>query len=357
MIERRVSPAGKVTWRVRYRTPDARQRSRSFARKRDAEAFEDEVRGRLRAGDFVDPQRGRVTLSVMWSEYQRAGMTHLRATTAQNYRQAFRHVEAAFGRWPVAKIEHADVAAWVTALSTVKGPETVRYAHRVFCLVLDYGMRTRRLTNNAARGVRLPRRPPARERILTMAEVEALADRMGSEGDLVRVLAFLGLRWSEAVALRVSDVDLDRRRVRVIERATEAGGRMDVSAPKTRAAVREIGIPGFLVEVLTGRVEGKPRDALVFPSPEGGYLRNGNWRTRSGFNAAVAALGLDVTPHDLRRSFGSLARAAGADLRFIQKAMGHESITTTARIYAHLYDNELDVVAQALGTLREDGQK
>jgi hypothetical protein len=42
---------------------------------------------------------------------------------------------------------------------------------------------------------------------------------------------------------------------------------------------------------------------------------------------------------------------AGADLRFIQKAMGHGSITTTARIYAHLYDDELDVVAAALDGL------
>ena len=55
-----------------------------------------------------------------------------------------------------------------------------------------------------------------------------------------------------------------------------------------------------------------------------------------------------MTPHDLRRTFGSLARSAGADLRWIHEAMGHESITTTARIYAHLYDDELDSVAAAL---------
>jgi len=54
------------------------------------------------------------------------------------------------------------------------------------------------------------------------------------------------------------------------------------------------------------------------------------------------SLGLEgITPHDLRRTYGSLARLAGADLRFIQKAIRHESITTTARIYAHLYDDEL----------------
>ncbi|WP_170236165.1 tyrosine-type recombinase/integrase [Marihabitans asiaticum] len=74
------------------------------------------------------------------------------------------------------------------------------------------------------------------------------------------------------------------------------------------------------------------RRDLVFPSPEDTYMRSRNWRRRSGFDSARASLGLDeVTPHDLRRTFGSLARMAGADLRFIQKAMGHGSITTTAR--------------------------
>jgi integrase len=354
MIERRVLASGRVRWRVRYRTPDYRQRSATFDRKADAEAFEADLRGRLRRGDFVDPQRGKVTLARLWAEYQKGGMTHLRATTQQNYRMAFRHALDHFGTWPVARIEHADVAEWVTSLSQQKGPETVRYAHRVLCLVLDYGMRTRRLTVNVARAVRLPARAPARERILTMAEVEALAEKLGDQGDLVLAMALLGLRWSELAALKVADVDLARSRVRIVERATEVGGRMDVSAPKSRASARTIGIAPSLRDMLTARVAGKKPDALVFPAPDGGYLRNGNWRYRSGWVEATKALGLyGVTPHDLRRTFGSLARSAGADLRFIQRAMGHESITTTARIYAHLYDDELDVVAAALDRLRK----
>src|SRR5690606_9644400 len=120
-------------------------------------------------------------------------------------------------------------------------------------------------------------------------------------------------------ALKVSDVDLQRGRVRVVERATEVGGRMDVSAPKSRASARSIGIPPSVREVLEARTAGRSADALVFPAPDGGYLRNGNWRHRSGWTAALKATGLEgVTPHDLRRTFGSLARKAGADLRYIQ---------------------------------------
>jgi integrase len=55
--------------------------------------------------------------------------------------------------------------------------------------------------------------------------------------------------------------------------------------------------------------------------------------------------------HDLRHTYASLARRAGADLRLLQKTMGHASITVTAHIYADLYDDELDDIASALDAL------
>lgn len=112
----------------------------------------------------------------------------------------------------------------------------------------------------------------------------------------------------------------------------------------------------LLLPALTVRLAGRPRDALVFASPEGDYLRVRNWRRRAGFDKALEQLGMAATPHDLRRTFRGLARMAGADLRFIQKAMGHESITTTARIYAHLYNDELDTIAAALDGLYTAGR-
>ena len=132
---------------------------------------------------------------------------------------------------------------------------------------------------------------------------------------------------------------------------------MDVSAPKSRASRRHVAIPALLDPVLRARIGSKASGDLVFPAPDGGYLRNGNWRARSGWSKVTSDLGLTgVTPHDLRRTFGSLARSAGADLKWIQRAMGHESISTTARIYAHLYDDELDIVAAALDRLSQDAK-
>jgi len=72
------------------------------------------------------------------------------------------------------------------------------------------------------------------------------------------------------------------------------------------------------------------------------------------WNLVCTDLGLaGLTPNDLRRTFGSLARLAGADLKYIQKAMGHSSITVTAEIYAQLFDSEQDQVSDALDALTE----
>ena len=109
-----------------------------------------------------------------------------------------------------------------------------------------------------------------------------------------------------------------------------------------------------MASLLAARIEDRPPDDLVFTTQHGQPLRNLNWRRDVRWNQVCAELELaGLTPHDLRRTFGSLARLAGADLKYIQKAMGHSSITVTAEIYAHLFDSELDQVSDALDSLTE----
>jgi integrase len=55
--------------------------------------------------------------------------------------------------------------------------------------------------------------------------------------------------------------------------------------------------------------------------------------------------------HDLRHTYASLARSAGADMKLLQVTMGHASIMVTAHTYADLYDSDLDRVADALDGL------
>jgi integrase len=59
----------------------------------------------------------------------------------------------------------------------------------------------------------------------------------------------------------------------------------------------------------------------------------------------------ELRVHDLRHTYASLSRRAGTDLRLLQKAMGHASITVTAHTYADLFDDELDDIATTLDSL------
>jgi integrase len=169
----------------------------------------------------------------------------------------------------------------------------------------------------------------------------------GADRTLVLVLAYCGLRIGEAAALRVGDLDLMRRRIRVERSVTDVNGRMVFGTPKTHQR-REVPLPGFLVDLLAAHVHGRSSTDLVFPSSEGSVLRVNNWRRRS-FDRAAAKLGLaGLTPHELRHTAASLAVASGANVKAVQLMLGHASAAMTLDVYAGLFGDDLDALADRL---------
>jgi integrase len=123
--------------------------------------------------------------------------------------------------------------------------------------------RSRRLASNPAEGVTLPRVTPAEKRYLRAEQVAALADAAGPGRLIVLVLAYTGLRWGELAALRVSSVDLMRRRLHIAESMTElSDGRLDWGLPKSHER-RWVPVPRFLVDELAEHITGKAPDDLV----------------------------------------------------------------------------------------------
>jgi integrase len=104
----------------------------------------------------------------------------------------------------------------------------------------------------------------------------------------------------------------------------------------------------ILTRRLSGRFPGEP----AVTSPNGALLGLENWKRATKWRTSIIDIGRPaLRVHDLRHTYASLARRAGADLRLLQKTMGHASITVTAHIYADLYDDELDDIASALDAL------
>jgi integrase len=226
-------------------------------------------------------------------------------------------------------------------------PAIVRYAHRVLSLGLIAAVRDGRLVRNVAEGVPLPRVVAIPKRFLTHDRVQALAEACPPYGTLIRVLAYTGLRWGEVVALTAGRVDLRRRRIEVVDAITEVHGRVVVGTTKTHQR-RSVPIPRFLADELANHIVGRKPDDLLFTAPEGGVLRNTNFRPRF-FDPAAEKAGLPgLTPHELRHTAASLAIAAGANVKAVQQMLGHASAAMTLDIYAGLFADDLDTVADQL---------
>ena len=89
----------------------------------------------------------------------------------------------------------------------------MRVAHSVLARILDDAVKDRMLAANPARGVKLPKQAPPRNVYLSAAQLDMLASEAGPYRSLVLLLGVGGLRWGEAIALRVCDIDFLRRRI------------------------------------------------------------------------------------------------------------------------------------------------
>jgi integrase len=193
--------------------------------------------------------------------------------------------------------------------------------------------------------------PKSDRRYLDHGELAALAEGCGRYSTLVLVLGYCGLRWGEATALRVKNVNPMRGRIRIVEAVVEVYGKPVFGAPKTHQH-RDVVVPGFLRDALAAELAGKGPDALVFDD-DGDVLRNHRFRWRH-FNRAATAAGLDgLVPHELRHTAASLAIAAGASVKGVQAMLGHSTATLTLDLYGHLYPDEQDAVADRLDAARK----
>ncbi len=214
-------------------------------------------------------------------------------------------------------------------------------------MVLGSAVADGRVVRNVAAGVPLPKAKGRDKRFLDHGQVVALADAAGEYGTVVRTLAYCGLRFGELAALRVSSLDLLRRRLTVRESATEVAGHMVFGAPKS-SHVRSVPLPRSLVNELAKACVGKAPDDLLFTSPEGGVLWLRNFRRRV-FDPAARSAGLaGLTPHEPRHTAASLAVSAGANVKSVQRMLGHASAAMTLDGYSGLFDDDLDAVADRM---------
>jgi len=350
-------------WRARYRDSSGKEHARHFERKADGERWLRGEQSKVDTGDWRDPARGRTSVGE-WSQGWLEGQLQLKPSTRQRYAGILRiQVDPTWASVPLSSVGHAAVQKWVIAMSASGlAGSSVRQAHRVLSLVLALAVRDQRISSNPADGVKLPKAVKSDKQFLTADQVAQLADAAGQGHRnvaptelaqrrlIVLTLAYTGLRFGELAALRVRRVDLMRRRLEIVASVTEVNGVATFGTPKS-GRERSVPFPRFLTDDLTALVAGKGPEDLAFTAPEGGVLRLMGFRRRI-FDRAAKVAGLPgLTPHELRHTAASLAIASGANVKDVQRMLGHAQASMTLDVYAGLFEDGLDDVSDRMDGL------
>ena len=235
-------------------------------------------------------------------------------------------------------------------------PRSVNMALDVLAQALDLAVDHEVIGVNPARGKRRRAKVPKSSR--TFLEPDMVRDLLDAAGSweaslpehqrygrraLLALLCLAGPRISEAIAADRGDFDLKLGRWRIPDSKTDAGR-------------RDVELSAFLVNELRAHVAnmkslGRPtgQRAPMFSTSTGGRQNPSNVRNRllagtvERTNAARAedAMTLpNVTPHSLRRTFASLALAAGRDPRWVMAQIGHTDARFTLSVYGQIMQRQ-----------------
>jgi integrase len=344
-------------WQVRYHdlTGLLHTGPHTFTSKADAARYLALVEADLHRGTWADPKLGRITLAE-WAKRWQQTTSDLRPTTRDLYAYLLRRfLLPSLGKAALSSIDVMAVRAWLARLQAEGVSASTRAkAYRLLSRILGAAVEAGYLLRNpcTVKGAGQERAPEMR--FATVAQVAGLADAIGPRyRALVLVAAYGGVRWGELVGLRVKRVDLLHSRVTVAEQVAEVNGQLIPGPPKTEAGRRTVTLPAVaavaLAEHLAEFAEPGP-EGLVFPAPEGGYLRRSNFRRRWWLRATRAAGVEGLRFHDLRHSAATLALAAGANTRELMERMGHTSPAVALR-YQHVMAGRDQAIAAALDEL------
>ena len=341
-------------FQARYRLPSGRMIAapNTFASKGDAGRYLASIETDLARGAFANPSGSRLTLAEWAEEWiERPGK---RPSSVVRDRQALVVWLPRLGDLSLTAITAYEVQVAVDARAKEVAPSTLRRDFATLKALLNAAVDVDMITKSPARRTKLPDvLPPERPTVGPAELARLIAEVSPRFRALVLVAAVLGLRWSEAVALRISDVDFDAGTLTVAQTVEELAGHLRiVPYGKTRTSLRTMTVPPFLLDALRTHVAeyrlDAPADGLLFVGPRSGILRR-NFVERVLRPASErAGLPASLTFHGLRHIAVSSMAEAGVPYNVTQARAGHATARMTVELYSHR-SNEADrAAAQAL---------
>ena len=236
-------------------------------------------------------------------------------------------------------VSHRQLRSWLMELNQARyTPKTINRRLSAVRSLYRWLVHTDKTKEDAVAALARPKLAKMLPHAMSDAEVERLIDTCddgSAEGIrdrcLLELLYATGARISEAAGLRISDVDLAQRQVRLFGKGSKE--RIVPIYPACAEVIRNY-LMRARPELVARAKQNKAGDAL-FVSTRGNAMSAATLRTAFEKHVKLAGLDSSITPHAMRHSYATELLGGGADLRSVQELLGHESLSTT-QIYTHL---------------------
>lgn len=348
----RKTAKGASRYDVRTRL-NGRVVTRTFQRRKDADAYANTIEADKLRGLAVDPRHGRVTVEE-WTTAWLAQRSDLRPTTRRLYDMLLKkHISPTLGGIELGKLTPSVVRSWQAPLQGEHRATSAR-AYQLLRAALNTAVSDGVIATNPCKVKGAGEGRPDERPMASIAEVDALAAAMRDRWRAMVLVAYwCSLRLGELRALRRKDIDLLHGWVNVREQVVDVAGKLDLGPPKTDAGRRRVAIPPHVVpdmeQHLEQWVDADP-DAYLFTGPYGAApLPSATWR-RAWDDARRRTGSSHLRFHDLRHAGNTLAATTGASTRELMARMGHAS-ARAALIYQHATSDRDQTIATALSEL------
>jgi integrase len=325
--------------------------------KKEAEKRLAELLHQLDTGTFMKP--GKTTLGEFLERWLKDYVwPNLAPRTAEGYEHIIRrHLIPTLGNIPLTQLKPEHLQHYYSdKLSSnrhdgkgVLSPRTVKHHHVTLHTALENAVKWGLLSRNPADAVSPPRSQSPEWHTLNEDDINILLEAAKETPyyALFYLAIYTGMRRSELLALRWSDIDLLLCQLYVTRTLHQLGkGEILYRAPKTAKGRRKIALSPSAASVLKEHREeqklqqammGIPLtdDDLVFSQPDGKPLRPDS--ITHAWIKLVRRVGLKgIRLHDARHSHASLMLKAGIHPKIVQERLGHASIQITLDTYSHV---------------------
>lgn len=176
------------------------------------------------------------------------------------------------------------------------------------------------------------------------------ADLTEKERLFIDIMYYTGIRRGEALALKLSNIDLKNRVMHITNSLDISDNTAIIKEPKSKAGYRDIPIPDKLFSELRSYMGGR-KTQLLFTAQNGGYVTRSSYRrmwesivkkTKAVADAELSSTAISAerainfTPHTFRHTYATNLYYSGVDIKSAQYLLGHSTLDMTLKVYTHL---------------------